>query len=377
MLVKGLLDRLKGLRSVIRSQSRRDEMFIDSRLQTSSVAPEERNVVFRARDVALLRSWGSYRALRAINITPLCGWSLILRFTVMVGVFLGACVFTNPTYAQSTAEGQALFGTRCYSCHNVGSGDKQGPDLKGVTVRRTKEWLYEFINTPAAMNAKGDAVARELFVKFPSTVMPDQGLTPTQIDSILAMITDLTNKNEIFVPAGAKLSRAIVATDVNGGWQFFTGRARLGNGGPACIACHSIKGLGMFGGGTLGPELTGVNIKYRDPELISILQNPNFPTMATVFGTHRLNDEEIVQLFALFQSAKFANPVLTNKTGITTLDPRFFVIGVVAMLLVLALLNLAWRNRLRGVREDLQVRTGSGSGRVLVRAGRERFGRTK
>ncbi len=84
-----------------------------------------------------------------------------------------------------------------------------------------------------------------------------------------------------------------------------------------------------------------------------------------MFGTHRLNDEEIVQLFALFQSAKLANPMPPNQAGITTLDPRFFVIGVASMLLALALLNLAWRNRLRGVREELLVRTGSGSDRVL------------
>jgi len=255
--------------------------------------------------------------------------------------------------AQSTTEGQTLFGSKCFSCHNIGSGDKQGPDLKGVTTRRTKEWLHEFINTAAAMNSKGDPAATELFKKFYPTVMPDQALTPEQIDSILALVADLTNKNQVFVPAGAKLSRAIVPSDVSGGWQLFTGKSQLQNGGGACISCHSIKGVGTFGGGTLGPDLTGVNIKYRDPELIAILQNPNFPTMSTVFGGRPLNDEEIVQLFALFQNAKLTNPVPASQTGFTTIDPQFFVIGVVAMLLVLALLNLAWRNRSRGVREEL------------------------
>jgi mono/diheme cytochrome c family protein len=255
--------------------------------------------------------------------------------------------------AQSIQEGQALFGTKCYSCHNIGSGDKTGPDLKGVTTRRTKDWLHEFVNGPASMNAKGDPAAQQLFSKFPTAVMPDQALTPEQIDSILTVIEDLTKKNVIFVPAGAKLSRAIVPSDVNGGWMFFTGRARLQNGGSACISCHSIKGVGTFGGGTLGPDLTGVNLKYRDPELIAILQNPAFPTMATQFGTHALSNEEIVQLFALFQNAKLTNPMPATQVGVTTLDAKFFVIGVAAMLLVLTALNLAWRNRLRGVRESL------------------------
>jgi mono/diheme cytochrome c family protein len=254
---------------------------------------------------------------------------------------------------QSIQEGQSLFGTKCYSCHNIGSGDKTGPDLKGVSTRRAKDWLHAFVNGPAAMNAKGDATAQQLFAKFGSTVMPDQGLTPQQIDSILMLIDDLTNKNQVFVPAGAKLSRAIVPTDVAVGSQFFTGRTKLQNGGTACISCHSIKGIGMFGGGTLGPDLTGVNLKYRDPELIAILQNPNFPTMSTVFGGHALTDEEIVQLFALFQNAKLVNPMPATQAGVTTLDPKFFVIGVAAMLLILTLFNLAWRNRLRGVREPL------------------------
>lgn len=255
--------------------------------------------------------------------------------------------------AQSAAEGQTLFETRCYSCHNIGSGDKQGPDLKGVTTRRPKDWLHMFVNTPAAMNAKGDPTARQLFSKFPSTVMPDQALTPQQIDSILIMIEDFTNKNQVFVPAGAKLSRAMLPGDVDAGWRLFTGRARLQNGGSACISCHAINGVGLFGGGTLGPDLTGVSLKYRDPELISILQNPNFPTMATVFGKQALADEEIVQLFALFQNSKQLNPMPASQAGVSRLDPRFFVVGVIAMLVVLTFLNLAWRNRLRGVRQEL------------------------
>ena len=259
----------------------------------------------------------------------------------------------GPAYAQSIQEGQALFGTKCYSCHNIGSGDKQGPDLKAVTTRRTRDWLNEFINTPAAMNSRGDAAAVELFKKFPATVMPDQALTQQQIDAILMMIDDLTKKNEIFVPAGAKLSRAIAPGDVDYGWWLFMGRAKLQNGGAACISCHSIKGVGMFGGGTLGPDLTGVSLKYRDPELISILQNPNFPVMATQFGTHALSNEEIVQLFALFQNAKQMNPMPATQAGITALDPKFFVISVAAMLLVLALMNLGWRKRSRGVRKEL------------------------
>jgi len=280
-----------------------------------------------------------------------------MQFRVALRPLLGPIILIfalgGVAAAQSVQEGQTLFSTKCYSCHNIGSGDKTGPDLKGVTARRTKDWLNEFINAPASMNARGDANANQLFKKFSPTVMPDQALTQGQIDSILMMIEDLTKKNEIFVPAGAKLSRAIVPADVDGGWRLFMGRAKFQNGGAACISCHSIKGVGMFGGGTLGPDLTGVNLKYRDPELIAILQNPAFPTMATQFSTHALSNEEIVQLFALFQNAKQLNPMPVTQAGVTTLDPKFFVIGVAAMLLVLVSMNFGWRKRSRGVREEL------------------------
>ena len=283
----------------------------------------------------------------------------LIRIATMVGI---AFVVAVSAQAQSAAEGQALFGARCFSCHNVGGGDKTGPDLKGVTTRRTNDWLRGYIQSPATIKDKGDPVAADLFRRFPGTVMPDQSLTNQQMDSILMLIEELTGKNQPFIPVGAKLSRAIVPGDVAGGWQLFSGRTRLVNGGAACISCHSIKDVGVFGGGTLGPDLTAVNVKYRDPELISILQNPNFPTMTTVFATHQVTNEEIVKLFALFQNSKVRHPAPLAQAGIIQLDPRFFVIGVASMLLVMALLNLAWRHRRRGVREELLVRTGSGSG---------------
>ena len=273
-----------------------------------------------------------------------------IRFVAMFGL---AVAIVSSVHAQSSPEGQALFGARCFSCHNIGGGDKTGPDLKGVTTRRTKEWLHEYIQSPVTVKDKGDPVAADLFRRFPATVMADQPLTPQQIDSILALVDELTTKNQAFIPAGAKLSRTIMPGDIDGGWQLFMGRTRLQNQGTACISCHSIKGVGVLGGGTLGPDLTAVNIKYRDPELIAILQNPNFPTMNTVFATHQLTNEEIVKLFALFQDSKLRNPVPPAQAGVIQLDPTFFVVGVLAMLLLLALLHLAWRNRLHGVREEL------------------------
>jgi len=262
-------------------------------------------------------------------------------------------VMSGSAIAQTPSEAASTFEKRCYSCHNIGGGDKKGPDLNGATSRRSKEWLHKYIEAPSAMNSSGDPVTKELFRKFAPEVMPDQALTPDQIDGLLSFIAELSSKNQQFVPAGAKLSRPIVPADVVAGERYFEGQNKLSGGGTACISCHNVRGISTLGGGTLGPDLTAVNVKYRDPELISILQNPNFPTMKTVFAAHPINNEEIVALFAFLQNAKLANPQTQPQIGQTSVEPKFVLIGSAALLLALFSSNLIWRNRLRGVREQI------------------------
>jgi mono/diheme cytochrome c family protein len=272
---------------------------------------------------------------------------------VLIGVFLGLAAVAEPTWAQTAPAGAMTFEKSCYSCHNIGGGDKKGPDLKGVLDRRSREWLHEFIETPAAINRQGDPYANALFKKFAPEIMPDQPLTPEQIDAILALIDSLTRKGETFVPSGAKLSRPFEAGDIDAGRETFVGKTGLSNGGTSCIACHSVNGIGRFGGGTLGPDLTAVNTKYKDPELISILQNPNFPTMKSVFGAKPLTDEEIVKLFAYFQNAKFTYPAAQTQPAVAPLNLWFPAIGFLGLVFSFLALNRIWKNRLRGVREDL------------------------
>ena len=263
-------------------------------------------------------------------------------------------------YPQDAAQdpGQKVFETKCFSCHNIGGGKKQGPDLKGVTDRRTKEWIAEFTKSPTAMSKK-DPDAAALFKEFSPEVMPDQTLTGEEIDALINLIKTLSASNEMFTPSGAKLSRAIRAGDVREGWRYFTGQKTLQNGGVACSSCHSIDSFGSMGGGTLGPNLTAANIKYRDPELILILQNPNFPTMTEMFRDHKLTDEEIVQIFAYLQNSKAINPHAqkVNTTDSGSIEPKFMIAGFAITLLSLFGLNMIWRKRHGDVREDMVRRS--------------------
>ena len=251
------------------------------------------------------------------------------------------------TKLEPPSEAAVLFEKMCYSCHTVGQGDKKGPDLKGVTERRSREWLLEYIPSPTAMVKLGDPAAMELFKKYAPEVMTDQALSAGQISSILDFISALTQANKPFVPSGARLSREPVPEDIPLGEKLFIGRIKLQNSGPACIGCHSIAGSGILGGGTLGPDLSQVNVRYTLPELINILQNPNFPLMSKVFAGKNITDEEIVRLVDLFQDKKTARP-LAAKFAM-----YFLYLGIGLTVVLIVFFNWIWRFRFTGVRKSL------------------------
>jgi len=252
--------------------------------------------------------------------------------------------------ASSTSDDNAasgIFEKQCYSCHNIGGGDKRGPDLKNVTKRRDREWLHRFILSPQNLKRAGDRTANQLFAKYAPEVMPDQALSREQIDQVLEMIQRLSEQNKTFIPQTGKLSRRPLPADIPVGRRLFTGQMKLSKGGPACISCHHIAGVGILGGGTLGPDLTNVNSKYNEVELASILKAPSFPTMSKLFANHELSDEEVVQIFAFLRS------VARHEPGLIRAGSSYLTNAGVGVIFILALMSFAWRARLRSVRKQL------------------------
>lgn len=92
-----------------------------------------------------------------------------------------------PSVAQaqsSPEEGGKLYQQYCVSCHTVGGGRLVGPDLKGVTERRSQEWLVRFITEPDQMR-KDDPIAIANLKEF-GVPMPRLGLTEQQVTALLA-----------------------------------------------------------------------------------------------------------------------------------------------------------------------------------------------
>lgn len=80
-------------------------------------------------------------------------------------------------------DGEAVVGVKCASCHKLTDEKLVGPGWKGVTTRRTPEWIMNFISNPDPMIEKDPAVQAQLELCL--VRMPNQGLNDTEARNIL------------------------------------------------------------------------------------------------------------------------------------------------------------------------------------------------
>ena len=89
----------------------------------------------------------------------------------------------TPTDPQAV-QGKLSFESKCLAYHSVGQGKKLGPDVAGVTKRRTDDWLTRWLKAPEKMLAT-DAVAKAMLKEYNNIPMPNQSLTDTEIKQYL------------------------------------------------------------------------------------------------------------------------------------------------------------------------------------------------
>lgn len=89
----------------------------------------------------------------------------------------------GPIQKELADRGSTLFQTKgCSACHGFGA-KSAGPDLAGVSTRRTAAWMENQILHPEVM-VKEDPIARQMFAQF-ALQMPNQGLTPDEARAII------------------------------------------------------------------------------------------------------------------------------------------------------------------------------------------------
>ncbi len=247
----------------------------------------------------------------------------------------------GPSSAMAQASGQELFQQKCAACHNTGSERLIGPGLAGVTTRRDRAWLKQFIMQPDVMLASGDSIAAALQQEY-QTPMPNLGTTGAEAEALIAFLSG----------AQAAAGKSVDPTDIPQateeqivlGQDLFQGTRRFANGGPTCNSCHEVTNDAVIGGGILARELTTVFSKLGGPGVRAIIGSPPFPVMQRAYEDRPLTDEEVVALVGFLQRADAEHELHQPRDyGI-----KLFGAGVLGTVILLGLTSLLWSGRLKG-----------------------------
>jgi mono/diheme cytochrome c family protein len=290
--------------------------------------------------------------MRNENLMASWRWASIVALATIAGIWAPALANAAGTDAEA---GKQIFQEKCTACHTIGNGPLVGPDLKGVTARRPREWLEQWIAAPDAMLAKKDPVATELLHQFHDVPMANLGLSASDVTAVLAFLETAAAQPSAPATAGQAASAPAVQGDPEIGKELFTGVTRFANGGPPCMACHSVGGIGALGGGQLGPDLTGVGERYGGAAgLNAFVAGTPTPTMKAVWSQHPLTTEERASVVAFLGQAGVSQRPAQAIWQLAGL-------AVLGLLVLLAVAGLRWQNRLRdGVRRPMMAEPTTG-----------------
>ena len=279
-----------------------------------------------------------------------------MRIKLRAGCFWCALTLLALCWSQALPAQQPpadYFRQSCANCHTIGGGRLTGPDLKDVEQKKDRAWLVRWLQNPKGMIDAGDPYAQNLLQDSRGVVMPTVvGMSPATANALLDLIA-AESKLPKSRFAGSQISdRPFTPQDVAIGRQLFTGSRRLAGGGPACISCHTMRGLGGLSGGRLGPDLSLVYERLQGRKGLSAwLMNPASLTMAPVFRNTQIQPDEILPLVAYFEDA-------AKKGGQDDSSAllNFFLLAAGAMVVGLVSLDAIWKKRIHGVRRQLVER---------------------
>jgi cytochrome c2 len=100
---------------------------------------------------------------------------------------------THPLDEKMVATGKSVYEVKCASCHKLTDEKLVGPGWKGVTDRRTPEWIMNFSTNVDEMIEKDPAAQKmleECLVR-----MPNQNLSETDARSVLEYMRKNDGKN--------------------------------------------------------------------------------------------------------------------------------------------------------------------------------------
>ncbi len=238
-------------------------------------------------------------------------------------------------------DGEAIFKQSCGMCHSVGKGRVVGPDLKGVTTKRTEEWLYKFIKGSQSFIKEGDADAKAIYDEY-QVIMPDQNLSQEEIKSILTFIENKSGEKPV-ADSTIQKSTPLTSLLILKGKKYFEGSEPFKNGGAACISCHNLEYDNIIPGGMLAKDLTKAHSRLGgDDGIKGILNAPPFPAMTAAYKNNVLTEEEITALTG------FLMLVDKDKTHRQTKDGSGLLFGgFIGLCIIITLIMIIWNNKKR------------------------------
>lgn len=271
-------------------------------------------------------------------------------------------VFTSITHNSIAQNGEVLF-KKCKSCHTIGNGNRKGPDLQGITNRRSEAWLIKFIKSSKSMFNSGDLDAVAICNEYKNSPMKDYNLSEEEIKNILAFIdgdtdgTAATEDNSVVAvnksgdgtissndPDLEALNRRIdtlIAANsresIQQGKNLFMGTARFKNGGIACIVCHSLTDQNVIDGGLLSRDLTKTFTPSGGHDGVnSLITEPPFPSMTETYKDHPVTAEEAAFLQLYLQDIEKVNAI--EKPDSRWLLPQMALKGLAVIMLLIVTL---------------------------------------
>lgn len=197
----------------------------------------------------------------------------------------------------AAADPATTFVRVCSACHTFGKGSLIGPDLKGVTSRRTRAWLSAWMASPESLLRSGDAAAVELFSRFKPLRMPDGLIGTAEISALLDYLA-------ADGPEADELKRRSISTatpaEIELGRSLFVGQRALARGDAPCSACHRAGGSVRLGG-TLGPDLAAVYARYQDKAMAAVLTRECVPRARPALGALALTAQEAFAIRAFLR----------------------------------------------------------------------------
>jgi mono/diheme cytochrome c family protein len=179
---------------------------------------------------------------------------------------------------QPDSQAEAFVG-RCSGCHTFGGGPLKGPDLL-PSAQKPLESLLLMVKKMEANVGK---------------------LSDDDVKAFVAFIQDPAARERVEAER-RRVAQAMAAKleppSISIGRALFFGEQALAGGGPACVACHRVRGEG----GALGPDLTNLGRKLDRLGMASAIEQASFPVMRPTYMEKKIGKQESIHLAAFFET---------------------------------------------------------------------------